>query len=266
MKKIQYFVVDAFAYGSFTGNPAGVCLLDEPLEPSLMQAIAAENRYSETAFLLKKDDVWDVRWFSPTHEVPICGHATLGSAYVILNYADKGADHVEFYSHLSGRLGADREGDVYYIDFPCEPVIEIDPHPLVEKSLGVKPRGVYQKPTRKGYLLALLDDCQTVANLKPDIDMINSIPDIIGISITAEGEDCDYVTRFFVPQFGIPEDPVNGATEKSLIPFWTDRLGKKEFVIRQLSERGGLLYGKNMGERIALGGQVNLYLRGEITV
>lgn len=260
---MQYFVVDSFSDAPFTGNPAGVCVAAEDLSAETMQKIAAENLLSETAFITKAGEVWNIRFFTPKKEVSLCGHATLGAAYVILNFLDKGAETVQFFSHLSGELSAVCKDGVYYLDFPVRPVKEIPVHPLLEESLGVKVLGCYDA----AWHVVWLESWETVVNLKPDLDLIAQIPDTTCIAVTAKGNgDFDYVCRFFGPKIGIPEDPVTGAIQTSLVPFWSERLGKDTFIVWQPSQRGGKLFCENHGDRITIGGTVNIYLEGEITV
>lgn len=261
---MRYYVDDAFACGPFTGNPAGVCVVEEPLTDEQMQSIAAENRLSETAFVSKNGNMWDIRWFTPVREVGICGHATLGTAYVIMNYVEPGLERIVFNSRENGILTAEREGDVYYLDFPLRQLEEMPVEPLVEKALGVPVKQYYHNPLDPDVIYAMLYSQREVDDLEPDIRQIAAIPDIVGVVAMAKGDDCDYVSRFFAPKMGIDEDPVTGAIEMCMIPLWKELLGKDTFVARQLSKRRGLKFLKHKGDRVSIGGRVEMFIKGEI--
>ena len=259
---MQYFVVDAFAENVFGGNPAGVCVLDKPLSTELMQTIAAENNLSETAFVYKKETgKYDLKWFTPTVEVDLCGHATLGTAFVIANYIDPEVREMEF-STLSGILTVVKKGELLEMDFPSWVPKEIEVTAEMEGAIGVKPLAAYL--TRD--LILLLEDEKTVAALKPDMEKTKALKDGFLLMATAKGEEYDFVSRCFVPKGGIDEDPVTGSAHSSLIPLWAEKLGKETMLAKQVSQRGGVLHCQNAGERVKISGGAVLYLKGEIFV
>jgi len=258
---MKYFVVDVFTDTIFGGNPAGVCLLDEWLESSVMQQIAFENNLSETAFLIEQDGYYDLRWFTPEIEIDLCGHATLGSAFVLMNFVEPNIMQVMFHTQ-SGVLTVSRDGDEFTMDFPSRKPVPCVAPPVLEKALGCK---VLETLVSRD-LLVLVDSAQTVSDLKPDFAVLEEITEFMGIIVTAKGDDCDFVSRFFVPNAGIKEDPVTGSSHCSLIPFWSEILGKKEMLARQLSMRGGRIACMDCGERVRIGGEAVLYMRGEIVL
>lgn len=258
---IKYFVADVFTDSVFSGNPAGVCLLDEWIDDSVMQKIAFENNLSETAFLVEQDGYYDLRWFTPETEIDLCGHATLASAFVLMNYAEPNIMQVLFHTQ-SGVLTVSRDGDEFTMDFPSRPPVRCDVPPVLEKALGVKVLETYASRD----LLVLVENALAVRDMKPDYGLLAEIKEFMGVTVTAEGEDCDFVSRFFIPNAGINEDPVTGSSHCNLIPFWKERLGKTEMTARQLSLRGGTLTLRDCGERVKIGGEAVLYLRGEIMV
>lgn len=256
---MKYYVVDVFTEERFHGNPAGVCLLNEWLPVERMQSIAYENNLSETAFLVKRDGYYDLRWFTPEVEIDLCGHATLGSAYVLMNYVDTDMNKVDFHT-MCGVLTVTRKEDLYIMDFPSRPPIPCQKPELLEEALGVSVLETHMARD----LLVLLEDEKTIRELKPDFKKLLEIKNVFGFIVTAKGESCDFVSRFFVPAAGVPEDPVTGSTHTTLIPFWSKRLGKNELLARQLSQRGGTLQCKDMGERVEISGTAVTHLIGEI--
>jgi PhzF family phenazine biosynthesis protein len=256
---MKYYVVDVFTEEHFCGNPAGVCLLPEWLEDEVMQKIAYENNLPETAFVVKQDGFYGLRWFTPEVEIDLCGHATLGSAYVLMNYADTSMKRVEFHT-MSGILTVTREGELFTLDFPTRKSVPCDIPDLLKKALGVK---VLETQIARD-LLVLLEDAVTVSNLKPDFALLSQIGNVFGFIVTAKGDDCDFVSRFFAPNAGIAEDPVTGSSHTTLIPYWSERLGKKTMTARQLSRRGGTLFCKNLETRVEISGKAVTHLIGEI--
>lgn len=256
---MKYYIVDAFTDRRFSGNPAGVCLLEAPLSDKIMQDIAAENNLAETAFVLKRDGGYNLRWFTPEKEFDLCGHATLASAYVLFNFVDKNADHLSF-STQSGILEVDRKGELLEMDFPSRPPEAIPVVDLMNRALNV--------PVMEAHLsrdmILLLPTEKDVAQASPALDIAAGIPGCTSLIITAPGEQVDFVSRYFTPGISIPEDPVTGSAHSSLIPFWAKRLGKTEFTARQLSKRGGTLYCRDCGDRVKIAGNAVLYLAGEI--
>lgn len=255
---MKYYVVDAFTDELFHGNPAGVCLPGQRLSDKLMQRLAAENNLAETAFLCEAGDGYAIRWFTPETEVDLCGHATLASAYVVLNFVKPGAQHVCFESK-SGPLAVMREGERYTLDFPSRPALPVEKHALLERGLGCR---VLETHAARD-LIALVEDEATVRALQPDFALLRQAG-IEAVVPTARGVGCDFVSRFFVPGAGMTEDPVTGSAHSTLIPFWSGRLHKTEMMARQLSARGGTLYCRDEGARVKIGGNAVCYLQGEI--
>lgn len=258
---MKYYIADAFTDKAFKGNPAGVCILSDWLRDDTMQNIAKENNLSETAFIVRRNNCWDIRWFTPTFEFDLCGHATLASAFVIMEAAEPGLVEVKFRS-VSGDLSVAKEGSLYVLDFPSRPAEKIDPLPLIDEALGTRPDSYYLSRDH----LVLLESAEQVRKLRPDFKALRKIPDMIGLIATAKGDDCDFVSRYFAPNDSILEDPVTGSAHCTLIPFWSGRLHKTEMTAKQLSSRGGTLYCKYMGDRVKIGGNAVLYMSGEILI
>jgi PhzF family phenazine biosynthesis protein len=268
---IRLYHLDAFTDQLFGGNPAAVCPLTEWLPDETMQVIAAENNLAETAFYVptdRNDGSYHIRWFTPTVEVDLCGHATLAAAHVVF-FLEKTveADTVAFDSR-SGVLLVRREEDWLILDFPVDNThIAIQP-PALETSLGgIKPVEVLKGKT--DYLIVFENE-QQILDMQPDFRELATIP-ARGVIVTAPGNptengSIDFVSRFFGPQSGIDEDPVTGSAHTTLIPYWAEKLGKTELTARQVSKRGGYLRCKLLGDRVEIGGQVKLYLTGEFEV
>jgi len=259
--KIKYFVVDAFTDKVFGGNPAGVCLLESELAEREMQSIASENNLSETAFLVKQDSYYDLRWFTPEVEIDLCGHATIGSAFVLMNFVDPLMQSVIFRSK-SGELSVTRSGDVYSMNFPSRKPFPCEAPEKLADALGIR---ILETHASRD-LLVFAEDAKTVQEIKPDFVLLSKIPDCFGVIVTAAGVDCDFVSRYFAPNAGICEDPATGSSHCSLIPFWKERLGKEQMIARQLSARGGELFCRDLGDRVEIGGRAVLYLSGEINL
>jgi PhzF family phenazine biosynthesis protein len=266
--KLRLYQVDAFADRLFAGNPAAVCPLDEQLPrgqqwlpDAVMQQIAAENNLSETAFYARDGSGYAIRWFTPACEVNLCGHATLGTAYVVFTYDRFAGDTIEF-SSKSGRLRVRRDGELLVLDFPADRPRPAEPVEGLVEAIGAEPRECYKGKT--DYLLVYEHEDQ-VARLAPDFADLAMVP-ARGIIPTAPGKDVDFVSRFFGPQVGVNEDPVTGSAHTLLTPYWTERLGKAELSARQLSKRGGSLRCRLVGDRAEIAGRVVPYLEGEITV
>lgn len=264
MMTIRFFQVDAFADRPFGGNPAGVCPLDAWLPDDAMQAIAAENNLSETAFFVSARDGdadYDLRWFTPTVEMDLCGHATLAAAYVLAEHLGDAREVVRF-STMSGALAVEREGDRFVLDFPAMRSEPADDPRTYADALGAMPREVHRADT---FALAVYDTQAEVANLRPDMASLAALADPAVIA-TAPGERHDFVSRCFVPKAGIPEDPVTGSAHCALIPYWARRLGKTALGARQISSRGGELACALEGERVKIGGRCALYLEGRLLI
>jgi len=265
---MKYYCVDVFTDKAFGGNPAGVCLLDEWLPDSTMQNIAMENNLSETAFLIKQSDHYDLRWFTPEFEVDLCGHATMGSAYILFNLYEKEANTLRFQTQ-SGLLTVEQQGDMLWMDFPARPAAPAPRYASIGKALHVESFEMYNSAD----LLVVLDSEEAVKAMQPDFESLKSIKaeaempdDNFGIIVSAPGSDCDFVSRFFAPNIGINEDPVTGRAHCVLIPYWSMRLGKTSMTARQLSKRGGFLWCEHAGQRVRIGGKAVLYLNGEINL
>lgn len=257
---IPIYQVDAFTNRLFGGNPAAVCPLEEWLEPELMQNIAAENNLSETAFFVKKEKIFELRWFTPIIEVDLCGHATLAAAHVIFNHLDYAGEKVVF-SSLSGELKVSRTGNRLTLDFPSTPPSAVDAPEELIQGLGSEPKEVHKS---RNYL-ALFESEADILSIEPDFNILKKAASL-GIIITAEGEKCDFVSRFFAPAVGINEDPVTGSAHTTLIPFWAKKLGKNILHAFQLSKRRGELFCELSGDRVKIGGHAVTFLKGEITL
>src|SRR5262245_11618143 len=257
---VPIFQVDAFTTRRFAGNPAAVMLMEGFPPDEMLQAIAAENNLAETAFLVSAGDDYRLRWFTPTTEVPLCGHATLASAAVVMERLQPGRRKVVFHS-ASGPLTVSRTNESYIMDFPApasEPLPA--PHELAE-ALGVIPIEVLANSFN---YLVLLESTHAVAGLAPHMALLSRL-DRSGVIVTAQGdEDCDFVSRYFAPAKGIPEDPVTGGAHCALTPFWAKRLGRSEFHAYQASRRGGSMRCRLAGDRVEIEGYCVFYLEGEI--
>jgi PhzF family phenazine biosynthesis protein len=255
-------VVDAFTDQPFRGNPAAVCILAEEQSPRWMQNVAQEMNLSETAFVRRQEDGFGLRWFTPTVEVDLCGHATLASAHALWEGGYlKSGQPARFYTR-SGLLSAVRKGDWIELDFPAQPPEETPPPPELLSALGVK--ATYVGKGRFDYLIEV-DGEQTVREMKPNFRALSALP-VRGIIVTsrAASSDYDFVSRFFAPGSGIDEDPATGSSHCCLGPFWKARLGKAEFLAYQASRRGGVLRVRVAELRVYLGGKAVTVLRGEL--
>ena len=253
------FQVDAFADRPFAGNPAAVCLLQRWPDAEVMQAIAAENNLSETAFLVGTGSEYALRWFTPVAEVDLCGHATLASAYVLFEQFGVDAEAVSFDTE-SGRLTVRRSADgLFEMDFPARAAEPCDAPDGLIAALGGSPVEV---GLAADYLVRYAAEPE-VRDLEPDFAGLRGL-EARGVIVTAPGEECDFVSRFFAPDLGIPEDPVTGSAHSTLAPYWSDELGKSRLYARQLSRRGGELWCEVAGERVKISGRAVLYLSGSI--
>jgi PhzF family phenazine biosynthesis protein len=258
---LPIYQVDAFASRVLEGNPAAIVPLREWLPAERMQAIAAENNLSETAFLVGGDGAYGIRWFTPAVEVDLCGHATIAAAFLVSTILEPGRGRVVFRSAKHGDLAVEREGDLFHMDFPSRPAAPVAPPEGIERALGVRPEEVLAGPS----LLAVLRDEAAVRAVRPDFRWVEALP-WHGLVVTAPGSDRDFVSRYFVPQSGIDEDPVTGSTHCTLVPYWAARLCKDTLGARQVSRRGGELYLERRGDRVRIGGRAVLYLEGRIRV
>lgn len=256
--RIPLYQVDAFAESLFKGNPAAVCPLQEWLTGEVMQKIAAENNLSETAFFIREDNSYSIRWFTPLAEVDLCGHATLASAHIIFNYLGYNNSQISFQSK-SGELLVKKAEDLIVLDFPSARLRKTDQQDALEEALGANILELWEDTD----YLALLGSEDEVQGLKPDLRALLKFG-IRGVIVTAEGSETDFVSRFFAPGVGIDEDPVTGSAHTMLIPFWSEKLQKTEMMAKQISERGGMIYCRQLGERVEIGGRAITYLEGEI--
>ena len=254
--------VDAFTNTPFAGNPAAVCILPEAREAHWMQQLAREMNLSETAFLVRRPDGFDLRWFTPAVEVALCGHATLASAHVLWEEGHLAPQETARFHTRSGLLSAERAGDWIELNFPAVPEEETAPPPGLTEALGVTP--VYVGRNRTDWLIRVVSEDQ-VRSLQPDFTALKKLP-ARGIMVTsrATSPQFDFVSRFFAPGAGIDEDPVTGSAHCCLGPFWAKQLHKDSFMAYQASARGGVLRVRVAGERVHLGGQAVTVLRGEL--
>ena len=253
------FQVDAFASRPFAGNPAAVMPLAEWLPDAQLQAIAAEHNLAETAFFVPQGPAFHLRWFTPTVEMPLCGHATLASAYVLFNHLDRARDQVVFHT-LSGALTVTRDDDRLVMDFPVratEPASAAELAPVAE-AIGAKVIDL-----RRGWTyLAAVESEDVVRSLKPDLSKIAALP--LNVVVTARGAKADFVSRAFLPKIGIPEDPVTGGAHCMLVPYWSEILERRTFFARQVSPRGGELWLRLEGDRVKMAGHAVLTITGDV--
>jgi PhzF family phenazine biosynthesis protein len=261
---LSMYQVDAFTSRVLGGNPAAVVPLDQWLEETLMQSIAAENNLSETAFLIPAGEDYHLRWFTPTHEVPLCGHATLASAFVVFSVLEPSRSSVCFET-LSGRLEVRKgEGGFLEMEFPrYAPAPCQAPAELLD-GLSSRPREVLSTQADPNYY-AVYNTERQVRALHPDLASLARLHPY-GVAVTAPGEGADFVSRYFAPSYGIPEDPVTGSIHCALVPYWAARLGKNKLHARQVSKRGGELYCQDLPEAVLIAGQAAQYLVGELSI
>lgn len=259
--QIPIYQVDAFTSRPFGGNPAAVCPLQEWISDEQMQAIALENNLSETAFFVQDGDGrYKLRWFTPAVEIDLCGHATLATAYIIMTELARGKHEVRFMTR-SGELVVAREGDRLVMDFPARPPSECTPDPGLVAALGGNPERVL---AARDYLVVYGTEAE-VRGLKPNMERLSQV-DRFAVIVTAPGREVDFVSRFFAPSKGVPEDPVTGSAHCTLIPYWSQRLGKKELHALQVSARGGELWCTDRGDRVTMAGNAVRFLTGTIEV
>jgi PhzF family phenazine biosynthesis protein len=256
--KIPVYQVDAFASRVFSGNPAAVCPLKKWLPDEQMQAIAAENNLANTAFFVPNLDGYDLRWFTPKVEVELCGHATLATAFIIFHDLAPAAKSVRFETK-SGALIVTRDGDLLSLDFPSRPAVECELVQELVSALGAQPEAIL---TARDYLAVYASEDE-VRKLAPDLAQVAQL-DRFGVIVTAPGKQVDFVSRFFAPAKGVPEDSVTGSAHCTLIPYWGKRLGKKKLHAQQVSARGGELWCEDRGERVTISGKAVRFLEGSI--
>jgi PhzF family phenazine biosynthesis protein len=258
---VPIYQVDAFSGKLFAGNPAAICPLDEWLPDATLQAIAAENNLAETAFYIRKNGTYHLRWFTPGVEVDLCGHATLASAHVIMDIRREVTDGRVAFASKSGELAVTRDGDLYALDFPSRPPVEATYDKGLFEALGATPKLVLGA---RDYFCVFESEAQVRA-LKPNMEKLAAI-DRFATIVTAPGSDCDFVSRFFAPAKGVPEDPVTGSAHCTLIPYWVERLHKTKLFARQVSPRGGEVWCEHRGDRVTIAGHAVTYLTGSINV
>ena len=259
---IPLYQVDAFASQVFAGNPAAVCLLDRWVDDSILQAVAAENNLSETAFLVRNNEGFDLRWFTPVTEVALCGHGTLASAFVLFSCQKWPGEQIRFQTRKGGELVVTRRDDLLEMDFPARPAYAQAPPAGLNGALSVTPQEVLGSAED---LLVVLDSERTVKAVQPDFFALEHVA-CRGIIITARGDRSDFVSRFFAPRVGIPEDPVTGSAHCVLVPYWAGVLRKNDLHAFQVSKRGGELFCKHAGDRVKISGKAVLYMEGTITI
>jgi PhzF family phenazine biosynthesis protein len=258
---VPIYQVDAFSSKLFGGNPAAVCPLDDWLPDATLQSIAAENNLADTAYYIRKNGKFHLRWFTPATEVDLCGHATLAAAHVIMDLRREVADGRVVFESKSGELIVHRDGDRYALDFPARPPVETAFDDKLFAALGATPRLVLGARD----LFCVFDTEAEVLAVQPNMEKLAAV-DCFAVIVTAPGTDCDFVSRFFAPARGIPEDPVTGSAHCTLVPYWAARLGKTKLFARQVSPRGGELWCEHRGDRVTIAGRAVKYLEGTINV
>ncbi|WP_300021898.1 PhzF family phenazine biosynthesis protein [uncultured Maribacter sp.] len=261
--KQKIYQIDAFTSKLYGGNPAAVCILESWLDTSLMQQIAAENNLAETAFAVAKDDHYELRWFTPEVEVDLCGHATLATAFVLYNHYDYQENMLRFISPRSGELLVQKDDSgLLTMDFPADELIAVSEQANISEAIGKTPTKTFKGKT--DYML-IYETQEEIEAMQPNFHLLNEL-DCRGVIITAKGNDVDFVSRFFAPQCGIPEDPVTGSAHTTLTPYWSEKLNKKVMTAKQLSERGGDIQCEYHGDRVKISGNGVCYLVGEISI
>ena len=259
---MNYYHIDSFTKELFKGNPAGVCILEKewPTDQTMMD-MAAENRHSETAFVLYKEEKYHIRWFAPLSEIYLCGHATLAAAYALFEGEKVDQEKIEFHSNR-GILTVVQSNLGLTMDFPLCTLGALEYQPIFDECFKNPPKEVYQA---NADILFVYDTVEDITDCGFDLAKIAQVPGE-GIIITAKGEDCDFVSRCFCPQVGIDEDPVTGSAHTALVSYWKPILGKETFFAKQLSPRGGEMTCEIQGDRVLLSGSAVLYMKGEITL
>lgn len=258
--KFEIFQIDAFAGRPFAGNPAAVVPLDAWLPDDVMQNIAAENNLAETAFFVKGPNGYDLRWFTPTIEMDLCGHATLATGFLIFEILGTDQKILRFQTR-SGELTVAKTDGKYELDFPSRPGAPTEAPQALLDAIGAEPKEVWKS---RDYMLVYETESDIHA-IKPNFEALAKI-DSHAVIVTAKGDSSDFVSRFFAPEVGVPEDPVTGSAHCTLIPYWAEKLGKNELYARQVSSRGGELFCSLQGDRVKIGGDAVLYMKGEIYV
>jgi len=256
----KIYQIDAFADKVFSGNPATVCPLKQWLSDAMLQKIAMENNLAETAFYVKQGNQYEIRWFTPTVEVDLCGHATLAAAFVLFNYENYKETSIQFYSPRSGALTVTKKEELLTLNFPTDVFEQVELSKEISNCFDIKPKSAFKG--KADYLL-VFDKEDEIRKITPALDLISKLK-VRGVIISAKGDKVDFVSRFFAPQSGINEDPVTGSAHTTLTPYWAKQLGKTELTAIQLSERKGYLQCSYLNDRVEISGQGKLYLIGEI--
>jgi PhzF family phenazine biosynthesis protein len=263
--RIPLFHLNAFTNRPFSGNPAAVCPLQEWLDDGLLRKVAAENNLSDTAFFVPQNGHYDLRWFTPRCEVRLCGHATLASAYVVLNLLQPGLQEVRFETRQSGALTVSKDGDMFAMDFPaifgktCA-----NPPEALARGLGPGPLPSTLLESNQIYI-PVYETEDAIRNIRADFAILERLHPF-AVAVTAPGRKSDFVSRYFAPSYGVPEDPVTGSAHSALTPYWAERLGKTHLHARQVSERGGELWCEMAGERVIIKGNAVLTLQGSLQI
>ena len=258
--KLKIYQIDAFANKSFEGNPAAVIPLDDWLSDELMQTIAAENNLSETAYFVQEDNGYRIRWFTPVHEVDLCGHATLASSFVIFNIFGYEKKEILFKSK-SGELRVKRKQEWFEMDFPSQPPVKCE---IPKEILGAFSDIPIECLKSQDYIVVFASE-QQVSDASPNYALLSEL-DLRGVIITAESKEYDFVSRCFAPKYGINEDPVTGSAFTQLMPYWSERKNKNKLFAKQISKRGGEVRCENLGERILISGKAVKYMEGTIEI
>ena len=257
---IPMYQVDAFSSKIFGGNPAAVCVLEEWLGDDILQNIAAENNLAETAFIIQTKNGYDLRWFTPAVEIDLCGHATLASAFVVFEFLQTDISRIEF-SSMSGTLTVEKtESGKLSMDFPSRQVKAGESNELIIQALGKPPLEVWESQD----LVLVYESEDDIRSIQPDMEKLKKITDYFAVIITAKGDEVDFVSRFFAPNAGIPEDPVTGRAHCVLTPMWAEKLNKSQLHAIQLSQRTGEVFCENKGDRVVMMGDASLFFKGEI--
>jgi PhzF family phenazine biosynthesis protein len=259
---LTIYHIDAFAEKPYTGNPAAVVPLEKWMSDSCLQKISNENNLAETAFFVPKGKNYEIRWFTPTMEVDLCGHATLAAAYVVFNLLELGRKKVVFHTRKSGDLTVTKIKDHIELDFPTDNINPEDNLVPVDLLLGIGKQPLLVFKGKTDYLL-IFEKQSDIENIKPDFNRLARVWGR-GVIVSAPGDDVDFVSRFFAPQSGINEDPVTGSAHTTLIPYWYGHTGKTVLMAKQLSTRGGTLMCEYLGNRVKIAGKAWLYLEGRI--
>lgn len=257
---MKQYVVDAFTDRVFAGNPAAICVLDQWLPEDMMMKITIENNLSETAFTVKEGDHYRLRWFTPGGEIDLCGHATLGTAFVITNFIEPDSTTITFET-LSGTLTVTKKSDLFEMDFPAYDLKQISVTNEMVEAIGARPAEAYMGRD----LLCIFDDEEDIKNMVPNMDKVKQLDGLL-LNVTAPGKKYDCISRSFAPKMNVAEDPVCGSGHCHILPYWFKKLNTKKLIAYQASPRGGVLYGEMEGNRIHLSGKAVLYSQADIFI